>query len=235
MTAIIICLWINLTLTMSQRVTIWSSEFTTDTEGWLIDGKVSIESDSRCPDESSCLELRPWAEVWRYDSTIGYTDLYLKLSLQSSGMTGGQSCDFWYIAGKESNDWSEWTLFHSVSNTDATTYNFEIPPELDDNEIAGFSFVAVPGSSGSPGYCRLNNVALTGISSETTTTTTTSSPTRSPTRSPTDVPSRDPTNVPTQSPTLSPTNSPSLFPTYYHSMIPSVKPTRAPYTQSDCK
>ena len=227
------------TVLPGQRVDIWREPFTISfSSDWYEYKTPEIVTNINCPTESSCLEIGGEAKenLWRFDSSMGYSNFQLTFDLQTES---ADECEI-YIAPYDTGDtWDGWSLLQTdafVSEGTSTTYTRDLPDEYDNVDVIGVTLVIARYDSGNAGYCRFNNVALTGeIPTQSPTEQLTTLSTHEPTDVPiptTSIPSSTPTKTPTKSPSKSPneepTPTPSSSPTPNTTFKPSSDPTGNP-------
>ena len=211
------------TVLPGQRVDIWREPFTSSlSSDWNEYKNPEIVTDNNCPTESSCLEIGGEAkeEVWRFDSSEGYSNVQLTFDLQTES---ADQCEIFIVPYETGDTWDGWSLLQTdafVSEGTSTTYTRDLPNEYDNVAALGVALY-----TGDSGYCRFNNMALTG---EIPTNAPTPVPTPQPTKRPTAKPTKNPTENPTKNPTESPSKSPSPQPTPIPSESPSDNPTPWP-------
>ena len=165
-----------LSLSIAQRINIWSSSLTSNLDGWFeyspfsLNGKIVSDS-VNCPSGSFCYELSMMhQELYRYDSTIGYHSISINYSMKTKNLSAAHSCEVYYcIACENTTAEEEYKPLQSTQTIDAITYNLPLPYQADDEESLGIVFWA-NFENGSNSYCWINDVHLSGIPTTTAVT-----------------------------------------------------------------
>eukprot|EP01083_Nonionella_stella_P051866 137723_1 len=256
---VILCLTIS--LTKSQRVTLLSSQLTSNIDGWLTDNTLSsvngfiVNNPTYCPSGGNCYTFSTNDELYRHVDTRGYRDIQIGYDIRTLNTRGdlGYACRFYWMKGTRVSGDPGWV--HQQSHVcDSATCNIlhtALPNDVDNTKTICIDFWM-----DSPGWCHLNNVVVTGISIVTTSEPTqkltpeptlksTPNPTRKPTFQPEPTlkpiakPTPEPvTFQPTSKPTSTPTHSPilntvrTLGPTLNPTSKPTSKPTLNPIVKS---
>ena len=114
----------------AQRVPIWSYAMTSESDlgDWNNTLGGSIQSNIKCPVESSCYAYERDQEIKRYTSSAGYHSVQLEWSLETEKMTENY-CELWTIVGQSSN-WRDWTeVAGYVSDGTSTTFTLDLPDD----------------------------------------------------------------------------------------------------------
>eukprot|EP01083_Nonionella_stella_P197883 727115_1 len=162
-----------------QRETLWHSSLHSNTTKWTLYGlqgetNGSIVYSSNCPSSSSCFQYSKNQGLFRYGSTIGYTDIQISYSLRSNGLTdvlntnhttiAQEYCYLHYIIGINNTNydtgWNEWLFVaRNRANNATITRNYSLP-EAHNSSIVGIRFDT---SIGVNDTCWLNDVIISGI------------------------------------------------------------------------
>eukprot|EP01083_Nonionella_stella_P223937 797544_1 len=206
---VILCLTIS--LTKSQRVTLLSSQLTSNIDGWLTDNTLSsvngfiVNNPTYCPSGGNCYTFSTNDEFYRHIDTRGYRDIQIGYDIRTLNTRGdlGYACRFYWMKGTRVSGDPGWV--HQQSHVcDSATCNIlhtALPNDVDNTKTICIDFWM-----DSPGWCHLNNVVITGIPITTSVPTLnpiTAKPTAKPTANPTDKQTPQPTTL---NPTVRPTD-----------------------------
>eukprot|EP01083_Nonionella_stella_P287585 978961_1 len=210
----IFTLYLIIACIQTQRVTIHSWPFTSNTSGWHLDLTSSdskLVTNTQCPGASSCYRLTNDDEFYIYVDTRTYTDIQIGYDIRSSGLdsSGDDYCEFWWVRGNVSpKDVELWIpqAQHFANDNPQSILHTSLPSDVDDYYSIGIDFWANMETSE---YCYLNNVIVTGIpTAPTPTPNPTPNPTINPTPNPTSTPLTTPNPTPQPAPTFNPNPTP---------------------------